>query len=107
MRKLLSERFGGAGRGFVAAGKSSQRLEHAGVARSLSGTWNVSDAMKQRTSGLPWGLTGIRADAQPGARLMMSFEEPSGSAEDTSHLQLHYFERAGEPPLLFIKPKCF
>lgn len=97
-RKLLSERFGGAGRGFVAAGKSSQRLEHAGVARSLSGTWNVSDAMKQRTSGLPWGLTGIRADAQPGARLMMSFEEPSGSAEDTSHLQLHYFERAGEPP---------
>ncbi|MGV3624297.1 MAG: GDSL-type esterase/lipase family protein, partial [Archangium sp.] len=97
-RKLLSDRFGGAGRGYVAAGKSSPRLEQAGVTRSLSGTWNVSDALKQRTSGLPWGLTGIRADAQPGARLLMSFEETNGSADDTSHLQLHYLEQPNQPP---------
>ncbi len=97
-RRLLADRFGSAGRGFVAAGKSSARLEHAGVTRSLSGTWNVSDAMKQRTSGLPWGLSGIRADAQPGARLVMSFEEPSGGPDDTAHLQLHYLEQADQPP---------
>lgn len=97
-RKLLSDRFGGAGRGYVAAGKSSPRLEQAGVTRSLAGTWNVSDALKQRTSGLPWGLTGIRADGQPGARLLMSFEETSGNADDTSHLQLHYLEQPNQPP---------
>ncbi len=97
-RRILAERFGSAGRGFIAAGKSSPRLEAWGVKRELLGTWSVNDAIEQKTSGLPWGLTGIRAVGAPDAELKMSFREPLGSDDDTAHLQLHYWQGPDEPP---------
>lgn len=97
-RRLLADRFGGAGRGFIAAGRSSPRLEPAGVKRELLGAWEVDDALEVRTSGLPWGLTGVRALAAPDAELRMSFNDPRGSEEDTAHLQLHYWQEPDAPP---------
>ena len=102
-RALLATRFGSAGRGFVAAGKSSTRLERAGVWRNLFGHWSISDALKLRASSLVWGLTGVRAEASAGASMTMSFEEPFGTAEDTALLQVYYLEEpGGAPPQVII-----
>lgn len=78
VRDALTKRFGDAGRGFIAAGKPSPRLEAAHVSRTLDGPWTVEDA--KSTPGGLWGLTGIRAVGAPGASLGISFCE--GCAED-------------------------
>ncbi len=84
VREVLTKRFGDAGRGFIAAGKPSPRLEPAGVRRELEGPWTIEDAREAPESGL-WGLTGIRAVGGPGAKLRIQFckdcpaaKEPSG-----------------------------
>ncbi|MBS1151230.1 MAG: hypothetical protein H6Q89_2928, partial [Myxococcaceae bacterium] len=92
VRRLLSDRFGYAGRGFIAAGKPSDRLEAAGVNRSLFGTWRITDALAVKTSGLTWGLTGIRAEASAGASLEVSFDEPGAGPEDFSRVQVYYLD---------------
>lgn len=102
-RSLLAARFGSSGRGFIAAGQSSPRLERAGVWRSLFGHWSITDALKLRTSSLVWGLTGVRAEAAPGASMTMSFEEPLGTQADTARLQVYYLEEPGAlPPEVII-----
>ncbi|MCP3102223.1 GDSL-type esterase/lipase family protein [Myxococcus sp. K15C18031901] len=84
VREVLARRFGDAGRGFIAAGKASPRLEGAKVARQLEGDWKVEDALEAPPGGL-WGLTGIRAVGAPGASLRIEFckgcaeaKEPAG-----------------------------
>ncbi len=98
VRRLLAERFGYAGRGFVAAGKTSSRLEAAGVARSLFGAWRITDAMTVKTSGLTWGLTGIRAEAAVGSTLLMSFDEPGAGPDDFSRVQVYYLDQPDGGP---------
>ncbi|MDP3154439.1 MAG: GDSL-type esterase/lipase family protein [Archangium sp.] len=102
-RLQLATRFGSSGRGFVAAGQASPRLERAGVWRSLFGHWSITDALKLRTSSLVWGLTGVRAEASPGASMTMSFDEPLGTEADTARLQVYYLEEPGAlPPEVII-----
>ena len=72
VREVLVKRFGDAGRGFIAAGKPSPRLDAAKVARELEGEWAVEDAKEAPPGGL-WGLTGIRAVGAPGAKLRIQF----------------------------------
>ncbi len=72
VREVLAKRFGDAGRGFIAAGKPSPRLESARVARELKGEWTMEDALEAAPGGL-WGLTGIRAVGSPGAKLRIQF----------------------------------
>lgn len=90
LRRLLSARFGYAGRGFVAAGKPSTRLEASGVSRALTGPWRITDALGERTSGLTWGLTGIRAEASAGASVLVSFDEPHARTDDFARVQVFY-----------------
>lgn len=96
-RRILGTRFGSLGRGYLAAGKPLPRLEAAGIGRRLVGPWRVDDAMQQRISGFPWGLTGIRAEGGPGAQLVMTFEESPSSADATSRLQLYYWKGDNQP----------
>ncbi|MFT3710286.1 MAG: GDSL-type esterase/lipase family protein [Archangium sp.] len=96
-RHRLAERFGGLGRGFIAAGKPLPRLETQGVFRQLSGPFRIADAMQQKTSGLPWGLAGTRAEGQPGSQMLMTFEEVPQTTESISRLQLFYFKKDGQP----------
>ncbi|AEI64707.1 hypothetical protein LILAB_14010 [Corallococcus macrosporus] len=83
VREVLTKRFGDAGRGFVAAGKASSRLEPAGVTRTLEGDWTLEDA-RNTPSGGPWGLTGIRAVGGPGAKLRIQFCKDCPEAKGTS-----------------------
>jgi lysophospholipase L1-like esterase len=102
-RALLAARFGSAGRGFIAAGKPSPKLERAGVWRNLYGHWSITDALKQRTSAFIWGLTGVRAEGAAGASMTMSFEEPLGTFDDTARIQVFYLEEPGRlPPEVII-----
>lgn len=90
VRGVLTKRFGDAGRGFIAAGKASPRLENARVARELVGDWKVEDAMEAEPGGL-WGLTGIRAVGSPGAKLRIQFcnDCPNAKASTTGRLDLY------------------
>lgn len=72
VRNQLQERFGNAGRGYVAIGKPSNRLKSAAVERTLTGKWQVHDAL-ETDPGQPWGLTGIRAEGAPGASASVRF----------------------------------
>ena len=62
------KRFGDAGRGFIAAGKASDRLKPAGVVHELTGEWTVEDALRATVPGQAWGLGGVRAVGAPGPR---------------------------------------
>ncbi|NOJ82429.1 GDSL-type esterase/lipase family protein [Myxococcus xanthus] len=84
VREVLTKRFGAAGRGFIAAGKASPRLEPAGVTRALEGDWTIEDAAKDAPPGGLWGLTGIRAVGGPGAKLRIQFCTDCPEAKETS-----------------------
>ena len=90
-RKRLAEKFGSAGRGFVAAGAPSQRLRQAGVERALAGTWKVQDA-RDYPPGKIWGLTGIRAEGQPGARHVWRFGLGAKPSQDKGALALYFLD---------------
>jgi len=102
LRTALTKRFGDAGRGFIAAGKASERLKPAGVARELVGEWTVEDALTATTPGQAWGLSGIRAVGAPGASLRIRFCD--GCTADTTppaRLSLYWLDGpgAGQPEL--------
>ncbi|MHB8879576.1 MAG: GDSL-type esterase/lipase family protein, partial [Myxococcaceae bacterium] len=88
LRARLAARFGGRGRGFVAAGRSSPRLAPAGVRRSLTGAWTVRDAMQR--PGDIFGLTGISAQGGPGASWETSFCVGCAPGSARALLQLYY-----------------
>ncbi|MCI0670465.1 MAG: GDSL-type esterase/lipase family protein [Myxococcaceae bacterium] len=94
MRARLAERFGGAGRGYVGAGRPSERLKPSGVERSLSGEWAVQDALAP-PGGQPWGLTGTRAEGGPGSELSLRFCADCPEQDVRSKLELHYLEAPG------------
>jgi lysophospholipase L1-like esterase len=91
-RAQLAAVFGDAGRGFIAAGKASKRLKRGGVRRELHGFWTVADA-RERPPGEPWGLTGIRAEGMPGAKLSVSFGVGQAAGSAPGVLGLYYLER--------------
>lgn len=102
VREVLTKRFGDAGRGFIAAGKPSPRLETARVARELEGEWTVEDALEAAPGGL-WGLTGIRAVGAPGAKLRIQFCKGCPDAKTPAgRLDLYTLDvpNAGAPDIL-------
>jgi lysophospholipase L1-like esterase len=105
-RSVLADRFGYAGRGYVAAGKAYERLERSGVERTLDGNWNLLDAMKVKTPGERWGLTGIRAVGKPGAVATFDFDEPRSGPDDSARVQVYALEEPGMGPLkIFLDQK--
>lgn len=98
-RSVLADRFGYAGRGYVAAGKAYERLERSGVERTLDGTWLMLDALKVKTPGERWGLTGIRAIGRPGAAAQFDFDEPRSGGDDSARVQVYVLEEPGMGPL--------
>lgn len=94
-RSILADRFGYAGRGYVAAGKAFERLERSGVERTLEGQWSLLDAMKVKTPGERWGLTGIRAVGKPGSVAQFTFDEPRGGDDDSARVQVYVLEEPG------------
>jgi lysophospholipase L1-like esterase len=95
MRKRLAERFGGAGRGFVAAGKASPRLAEGAVSRDLEGSWAVPDALAGPSRSTHWGLTGVRAEGLPGAVLRTLFCTSCRDEGGRAAFQVHYLEEPG------------
>ena len=108
VRGTLSKRFGDAGRGFIAAGKPSERLAESKVVRELEGDWQVLDALGA-TPGEAWGLTGIRAEGAPGASLRIRFCDGCAPAkEPAGRLSLYYLDGPGAPSgvIQFRKRDC-
>ncbi|WNG40327.1 hypothetical protein F0U61_46565 [Archangium violaceum] len=96
MRNALTKRFGDAGRGFIAAGKASDRLKPAGVSRELTGEWTIEDALQATTPGQAWGLSGIRAVGAPGAALRIRFCEGCDAAPTPpARLSLYWLDGPG------------
>lgn len=95
VRKRFADRFGGAGRGFVAAGKASPRLTEGGVSRELEGSWEVPDALSGPSRSAHWGLTGVRAEGGPGALLRMLFCTTCQDSGGRAEFQVHYLEEPG------------
>jgi lysophospholipase L1-like esterase len=96
MRNALAKRFGDAGRGFIAAGKASDRLKAAGVSRELTGEWTVEDALQATTPGQAWGLSGIRAVGAPGASLRIRFcEGCTAATTPPARLSLYWLDGPG------------
>ncbi len=94
VRDQLARKFGGAaGRGFVAAGRSSSRLTPSGVRRELEGEWTIPDA-REGAPGEPWGLTGVRAVGQAGAKLRIAFGNGREPGTEEASLSLYYLETA-------------
>lgn len=93
VRARLGERFGEAGRGFIAAGRASKRLEVSGTERNLAGAWEVLDAMKPGGS-RAFGLTGVRAEGPAGSSAEFSFCEEC-DAKVGARLQVHFLAAPG------------
>jgi lysophospholipase L1-like esterase len=94
VRAELQKAHGDGGRGFVAAGRPSDRLLPARVKRTLEGPWEVPDA-REGQPGEPWGLTGVRAVGQKGARLSIAFGVGEKPSADAAQLSLFYLESSG------------
>jgi lysophospholipase L1-like esterase len=98
MRARLVERFGGAGRGFIAAGKPSPRLAAGGTERQLEGEWTIYDARAGPPSPHQhWGPTGIRAEGLAGAKMRTRFctDCPEKDRGGRASFQVHYLEEPG------------
>ncbi|HSP77841.1 MAG TPA: GDSL-type esterase/lipase family protein, partial [Myxococcaceae bacterium] len=96
VRGALVERFGDGGRGFVAAGRASERLKGARVARELEGEWTVEDALQAAPGPRAWGLSGIRAVGAPGASLRIRFcEGCPQAATPPARLSLYWLDGPG------------
>lgn len=90
-RDRLAQRFGSAGRGFVAAGAPSRRLRQAGVERALFGEWKIRDA-RDHPPGEIWGLTGIRAEGAPGARHVWRFGLDARHSRQRGEISLFFLD---------------
>ncbi|HEY8205926.1 MAG TPA: GDSL-type esterase/lipase family protein [Myxococcaceae bacterium] len=95
LRKRLADRFGGSGRGFVAAGKASPRLTEGGVSRELVGQWEVPDALSGPSRSAHWGLTGVRAEGMSSASLLTRFCTTCQDSGGRAAFQVHYLEEPG------------
>ena len=97
VRSRLAETYGSRGRGYVAAGIPSERLAPKEVQRELAGTWKVLDAWSagEQARGLAWGLNGVRAVGDAGARSRWRFCEGCSDAEVKTTLSLHYLRAPG------------
>jgi lysophospholipase L1-like esterase len=97
VRTALAKRLGDGGRGFIAAGKPSQRLAAARVTRELTGDWQIQDAQKADAQpGEVWGLSGVRAVGAPGASLRIQFCEGCPPAKTPrARLDLYWLEAPG------------
>ncbi len=98
VRGALAKRLGDGGRGFIAAGKPSERLTAAKVSRELIGEWQMQDALQPEVQpGEVWGLTGIRAVGAPGASLRIQFCEgcPSTKAAPPARLEVYWVDAPG------------
>lgn len=93
VRRRLAARFGDAGRGYIAVGRPSKRLESSGVRRSLQGPWQVRDALAHTEPSGSWSLTGVRADGRANAGLSFDFCLGCADAPVRSRLQLFYLEQ--------------
>ncbi len=91
VRERMVKRFGGAGRGFIAAGKGSPRLAKAKVLRDLTGDWTMKDAINA-DPGQPWSLTGGRPEGKPGAVMEISFCDGCAPTKDKGHVEIYYLE---------------
>lgn len=94
VRAELAKSFGAAGRGYVAAGRPSMRLEAGKVKRELTGQWLIPDA-RERGPGEQWSLTGTRAEGQPGASMAITFSGDQGDANAQAVASVHYLEFPG------------
>lgn len=90
VRSELAKKFGPAGRGFIAAGRPSPRLVP-DVKREVEGDWEFPDA-RGDTEAEPWGLTGVRAVGQPGAKLKIAFGQAERGRNAPAELSLYYLE---------------
>ncbi|MCY1082005.1 GDSL-type esterase/lipase family protein [Archangium lansingense] len=100
MRNALAKRFGDAGRGFISAGKPSDRLKPAGVSRELTGEWTVEDALSATTPGQAYGLGGVRAVGAPGASLRIRFcEGCTAATTPPARLSLYWLDGPGSGQL--------
>ena len=70
------------------------KLKRAGVHRALEGFWSVPDA-RERPAGEAWGLTGVRAEGQPGARMTVAFGVGEEGGDSGARLGLYYLEHPG------------
>jgi lysophospholipase L1-like esterase len=97
VRGALSKRFGDGGRGFIAAGKPSERLAAARVSRELEGEWQVRDALQPESQpGQVWGLSGVRAVGAPGAALRIQFCDGCPPAKSPkARLDLYWLDEPG------------
>ncbi|WP_224244556.1 GDSL-type esterase/lipase family protein [Hyalangium gracile] len=97
VRGALTRKFADAGRGFIAAGKPSQRLAAAHVTRELTGEWQVLDALQPEAQpGEAWGLSGIRAVGAPGASLRIQFCDDCAPAKSPpAQLALYWLDAPG------------
>ncbi len=93
-REALQERYGDAGRGYIAAGAPSLRLKRSKVTRQLSKGWRIHDAMRAG-EGEPWSLTGIRAVGKPQASMEITFCEGCQPSKTPAVLEVHYLEQPG------------
>lgn len=98
VRERLQQRFGSAGRGFVAAGEPEGDRPHTGVVRIREGEWTVSGAI-HKEFGQRWGLSGIRAEAQPGARITFDLCTDCEDAPIPAKLQIFTLHRPGDGKL--------
>ncbi|MBX5480896.1 MAG: hypothetical protein IRZ16_03450 [Myxococcaceae bacterium] len=91
VRAQLTKTFGDGGRGYIAAGRPSPRLQRAHVERTLQGSWEVVDA-RERPPGEPFGLTGARAVGQPGASLTITFGAGEDGGDEPATLSVYLLE---------------
>ena len=89
MRDRLGQRFGLAGRGFIAIGKPSKRLQPSGVVRDVVGAFDIADG-REVVSGGALGMSGTKTRLSPGARATVGFCQNCGatSGDDNGTLQL-------------------
>ncbi len=89
MRDRLGQRFGLAGRGFVAVGKPSKRLQPSGVVRDIVGAFEIADG-REVVSGGALGMSGTKTRLSPGAKATVGFCQNCGpsSGDDHGTLQL-------------------
>ncbi len=88
LRQRLGARFGSKGRGFVAVGRASKRLEPSGVVRELVGSVDVADG-RDVVMGGALGMSGTKTRLQPGARFRVGFcQDCLSQSEENGHLQL-------------------
>jgi lysophospholipase L1-like esterase len=78
LRRLLQDRFGGAGRGMMVAGHAYSGLRQTDIRITQSGKWNFVNSLKSGTPG-PFGISGFRATSRKaGSSMTLNSQEDAG-----------------------------